>query len=838
MADSPNMDKDNFKDVLSLTDQIISNLNRIATLNREDESSLKKKTDGWKSINSLLSQQADILDKAKKFEASKKDLTKAIDKLEGEITKKINSRIANNTKNLKSLESAQKLNKEAIKSAEKEIKLTQEYLQEKRIELEVARKTKDIDEDTLRSKYKQLNAADSAAKKAQEKLAKERELRTNLSEQKKELESIGQKQEEIRNKIKEQTNESKKLLENYSKNKNILEVSEKLFGKISRIPIAGKLFDAGKAMTFLKDQSKEGALGISSMLGAIGKGLEGLSKASIILAIFEAIYKAVKFLADIMFAADKQVTRLAKNLSLSKEQASGIRTYFTQMKNSLETQYKLTENIIQAQEQLSDLSSATFLYSDKTLDAQIQLTKEYGVSVDEANSLNKLFIANNTVGTDGLHIVMDQVAAYANQNKILFNGKKILSEVSKVSGQLLATFKGSTKALVEAVLRTEKLGMNLKQAQKIGDSLLDFESSIESELEAELLTGKQLNLERARSLALQGDYAAVAEEIASQAGDYTQFAHMNVIQQKALAAAVGMTADELADALMTQKFMGTEAGDQIKRLRAAHQEEQARALAAGDLKGAELEKALKSLDAQEKFNIAIEKAKEAFTDLVDGGTLDKLVDILKGIADSLSFLGSYNAGKNKAEYQDIQEQLKTETNVDKIAALQKRQEEIMKGAEDASKAENQSHMGAVAIGGTIGAIAGSFLGPLGTVAGAYLGGAIAKQFATEDYTKQVTAPTAPATYHDRAGDSTVKYDRGDLRVTDADGNPIAAGTNLFDPFRRNSESNPQMDRLISSMDELLQLLRNPKEVTIMNKLSIDSQELFLEASKHQVQMNS
>jgi hypothetical protein len=52
----------------------------------------------------------------------------------------------------------------------------------------------------------------------------------------------------------------------------------------------------------------------------------------------------------------------------------------------------------------------------------------------------------------------------------------------------------------------------------------------------------------------------------------------------------------------------------------------------GKLSGEELEKAQRSLDAQEKFNIALDKAKEIFSNLVTGGTLDTLAVALKNIA--------------------------------------------------------------------------------------------------------------------------------------------------------------------------------------------------------------
>ena len=67
--------------------------------------------------------------------------------------------------------------------------------------------------------------------------------------------------------------------------------------------------------------------------------------------------------------------------------------------------------------------------------------------------------------------------------------------------------------------------MEMSQLENIAGGLLDFESSIENELSAELLTGKDLNLERARGLALNNDMAGMAEEINNQIGssaDYTK----------------------------------------------------------------------------------------------------------------------------------------------------------------------------------------------------------------------------------------------------------------------------------------------------------------------------
>ena len=68
---------------------------------------------------------------------------------------------------------------------------------------------------------------------------------------------------------------------------------------------------------------------------------------------------------------------------------------------------------------------------------------------------------------------------------------------------------------------------------------LNFEQSIANEMEAELLLGKNLNLEKARQAAMDNDLVTLAEEIAKNVGDSAEFAEMNRIQQDAAAAAVG-----------------------------------------------------------------------------------------------------------------------------------------------------------------------------------------------------------------------------------------------------------------------------------------------------------
>ena len=94
----------------------------------------------------------------------------------------------------------------------------------------------------------------------------------------------------------------------------------------------------------------------------------------------------------------------------------------------------------------------------------------------------------------------------------------------------------------------------------MASSLLDFESSIENELSAELLLGKDLNFEEARRLALNNDIAGAAEAVAKQVGTSADFANMNRIQQEAIAKAAGLTREELAQSLIDKEAMQAMSG--------------------------------------------------------------------------------------------------------------------------------------------------------------------------------------------------------------------------------------------------------------------------------------
>ena len=123
---------------------------------------------------------------------------------------------------------------------------------------------------------------------------------------------------------------------------------------------------------------------------------------------------------------------------------------------------------------------------------------------------------------------------------------KVLEDIAENS-KLFAEFgKDGGQNITRAAVAARKLGLNLSTVESIADSLLNFEESIGSEMEASMLIGKQLNFNKARELALSGDLVGAAQDVVSQIGGQAELEQMNVIQRRALADSIGVSVEELS----------------------------------------------------------------------------------------------------------------------------------------------------------------------------------------------------------------------------------------------------------------------------------------------------
>lgn len=139
----------------------------------------------------------------------------------------------------------------------------------------------------------------------------------------------------------------------------------------------------------------------------------------------------------------------------------------------------------------------------------------------------------------------------------------VQKEIANTSEAISLSLGDNPKKLAEAATAALSLGMSMKEIEGVAENLMNFESSIEHEMEAQLLTGRQMNLAKAREYALNNDIAGLSEELRKNSVDEATFMHMSYFRQKSLAQALGMSRDQLAG-MVRQRILGLQISDEEK----------------------------------------------------------------------------------------------------------------------------------------------------------------------------------------------------------------------------------------------------------------------------------
>lgn len=404
---------------------------------------------------------------------------------------------------------------------------------------------------------------------------------------------------------------------------------------------AEELDKKGKYFSNISKAIKEIPVIGSLIVGGFENARDGLQEASLESDIFkrnlmrvDAIAKgfALPTLATIisgLTSADNSTTNLAKQLGVSKNEARDLRASFNAISIdsgiSALNANAMTESMIQ----LGDTIGATTGFTTQQVVDQTKLTRMVGLQAEEAARLAEFGTLNGEETRSLTEDILEQTAILEKETGLRLDSRKVLSQVANITGQLGAQYGYNTQELARAVVQANRLGLSLEETQGVAANLLDFEQSITNELQAELLIGRDLNLEQARLLALQGDSAGAAAEVAKQFGTAEEFSRLNVIQQQSLAAAVGMSADQLADTIKKQEVLNTLGEKNFDTLMQTEEGRQR----ISELGGKQLLQQLEQQSASQKFQQSLEKIQSAIGSIVEG-PLGSLIDGMADIASS------------------------------------------------------------------------------------------------------------------------------------------------------------------------------------------------------------
>lgn len=540
------------------------------------------------------------------------------------------------------------------------------------------------------------------------------------------------------------------------------------------------LNDADGSLAAVENKIK-GAAKASAFFNKLGGALDGIDIPFMnMLSPLQLINSLIQFMVGGVQEFDKNIGDTAKSMNMTYAEAEATnRAAMSLSETTIKVGDKTKElgvtykQIVKSSNELQASLGTSVAIQDlnKGLQEGVALMAEFetyaGLTSEETQGIMKYSMGT---GKEAKNVTKQIMAGYkvrGLENKIMLNEKDAMKEIAKTSKSVQLSVKGGAQGLGEALAAAKALGTSLGKVDDIAGSILNFEQSIQDELEAELLLGKDLNLEKARQAALNGDLATVAEEIANQVGSAAEFSEMNRIQQEAMAKAVGMTREELAGSLMEQealKEMSAGSVEEAQKLFNLKVQEEGLAAAMEEYGDNALAKQFEQKSIAEQVTIEKEKQQQAMlgeiTSMADLGKqlmyfLDRAKEIFKmlgGWKSVMVVMGGIIAGKMVKGIVDFGKGIK-----DGVALMGKL------NAKSLANARTQIVGGAYKMA--------SFLGPVGMVAVGGLIGAGMAYLATAD---DMFSPGGSGGGY---GNRTLMGPEGAIALNNKD--DIIAGTDLF-----------------------------------------------------------
>ena len=397
-------------------------------------------------------------------------------------------------------------------------------------------------------------------------------LSQKLLKEKKEQIGLSEKEQIILDNVGQGILNSNGLLDSLVDTQNeMLEASKKVDEQMGKVGVAteavsgglkaigmgslGKAMGLDDALSSTRKLAKEAAASgkpfnaTAVLTEKIGKNLaKSFGPLAIGLAILNQLVKAFK-------AIDGAAGEIAKSQGISAAEGRKQVALANEQAGASGDALISTNDIVKSQQSLNALMGTSVEFPAEMAIQFAQISEKLGLSAEAMNVFAKNAIRGKGSMMEQLEAVSSITTEMNQQNGLGINQKEIQEGIGKLSASQRLNAKGSAEEMAKQVYQSKLLGLSAQDLEGVQNSLLDFEGSIAAEMEAELMTGKQLNLEGARAAALAGDQAALAAELRKEVGTIAEFEGMNVMQREAMAKAFGMNIDQMAEMLNKQAEM-------------------------------------------------------------------------------------------------------------------------------------------------------------------------------------------------------------------------------------------------------------------------------------------
>lgn len=328
---------------------------------------------------------------------------------------------------------------------------------------------------------------------------------------------------------------------------------------------------------------------------------------------------------DRFIALDKAAESFRKETGFSNTQMKDLRKNVESINVEFQSMGVGIDEVYKSAKALTDTFGRTSLVSKEALKNVSLLSVNLGVAEEHSASVLATFQGLGGASEQAAMNIIKVGAGISDKAGIPF--KLVMQDVASASETTLSMLGANPSKLMKSAIAARSMGMELNKLVSSQRKLLDFSNSINDEMEASALLGKNVNFQLARQLAFEGrveDSARATLETVKNAGDFNK---MNVYQREALAKAAGIELKDLTKmmAVEAQRDAILKGNDESKKATLKAQEKELAALKKiNDLDSADLvkqnEKALMQQKMQgllTKFKNIMDSISVAFADILE-----------------------------------------------------------------------------------------------------------------------------------------------------------------------------------------------------------------------------
>ena len=300
-------------------------------------------------------------------------------------------------------------------------------------------------------------------------------------------------------------------------------------------------------------RSMQQGVGLMGSLRAGMIAFNGAVMANPMLLVGLAIAAAAAALAGLLKLAidhEESARNLAEETGLNVAQTKQMVIESQNVANQLGNQLVASEDILEVQTAMIANMGNVGMLSAEAAAETAEIGIAFGYGAEQAGLINSTLMSMGVASTD---LVDTQREFAADITKSGANVDQVFDDITSNTAVVSKYFSGNTEELKRAAIQANKLGMSIADMASVAEKLLDFESSLAAQFEFQALTGKNINFDLARQLALQGDIAGATQEVLNQVGSIHEFNQLDFMAKQKLAEATGMSVEQLGKSLALQE---------------------------------------------------------------------------------------------------------------------------------------------------------------------------------------------------------------------------------------------------------------------------------------------